>query len=99
MLEARFLGQFSLRSDGQPLSLRSRPAQSLLAYLMLHPGAVHRRERLAGALWPDATEANARTSLRQALWQVRRVLGGEDPAQDARSAGRYLLADDVSIVF
>ena len=47
-------------------AIHARPAQSLLAYLLLNPVA-HRRERLAGLLWPDSTEANARRNLRQAL--------------------------------
>ena len=46
MLEIRLLGQFGLRREGETLSLPSRPAQSLLAYLVLNPGVSHRREQL-----------------------------------------------------
>ncbi len=74
MLELRLLGQFDLRLDNRPIDLPSRPAQSLLAYLALRPGTAYRRERLAGLLWPDATEANARRYLRQALWRIRKAL-------------------------
>ncbi len=90
MLEVRLLGQFAVRTDAKPVEIASRPAQSLLAYLILRPGIEHRREKLAGLLWPDAVEANARRNLRQALWQLRQAIGG----------GRdYLLTDDISIAF
>ncbi len=91
MLEVRLLGQFDVRLDGRPIEIASRPAQSLLAYLILNPGTAHRREKLAGLLWPDTAEANARRNLRQALWHVRKTL---------EPAGRdYFLADDISIAF
>ncbi len=74
MLQIRLLGQFALQLNGTAVEMAARPAQSLLAYLVLHPVA-HRRERLAGLLWPDSSETNARRNLRQALWQIRRALG------------------------
>jgi predicted ATPase/DNA-binding SARP family transcriptional activator len=74
MLAIHLLGRFEILLDDQPLPLPSRPAQSLLAYLLLHPGVAHRRERLAGLLWPDSGEENARNSLRHALWQLRQVI-------------------------
>ncbi len=88
MLEVRLLGRFEVRLDGDPIDLASRPAQSLLAYLALNPNVPHRREKLAGLLWPDTSDANARNSLRHALWTLRRALG---------TNGKYLLADDLTI--
>jgi DNA-binding SARP family transcriptional activator len=88
MLEARLLGRFEVRLDGDPVELASRPAQSLFAYLALNPNVPHRRERLAGTLWPDTSDANARNRLRHALWTLRRALGAN---------GQYLLADDLTI--
>lgn len=89
VVEFRFLGQFALHLDGEPVRLASRPAQSLLAYLCLHAGKAFRREKLAGLLWPETSESNARNNLRQALWRIRRSLGDQD----------CLLADDLSIAF
>jgi DNA-binding SARP family transcriptional activator len=63
MLEIRLLGTFELRQAGKPVALSSRPAQSLLAYLILNAGTVHRREKLAGLLWPDSLEETARDNL------------------------------------
>jgi len=94
MLEVKLLGQFDARLDGNPVEIASRPAQSLLAYLMLNAGTAHRREKLAGLLWPDTAEANARRNLRQALWRLRQAIGRSQPA------GRdYLIADDITIAF
>ncbi len=87
-LELRLLGQFEIRLDGQVVDLPSRPAQSLLAYLALTAPTAHRRELLAGLLWPDSTDSNARGYLRQALWRVRKAIGDE-----------YLIADELAIAF
>ncbi len=91
MLEIRLLGQFDLRLDGRPVDIPSRPAQALVAYLLLRPGTAYRREKLAGLLWPDATEPNARGYLRQALWRLRKILH--------TGAHEYLLADDLTVTF
>lgn len=91
MLRIRLLGQFEITADGKPVELTSRFAQSLLAYLLLTPGVAHRREKLAGMLWPDTEETSARRSLRQILWQIRRALGAH---------GNTLLdVDDLTIAF
>ncbi len=94
MLEICLLGQFDLRRNDAPVEIPSRSAQSLLAYLVLNPGIAHRREKLAGLIWPDATEANARNYLRKALWLLRKSI-----AVDTLGGEEYLLADDISITF
>ncbi|MCC6188212.1 MAG: hypothetical protein IT318_04230, partial [Anaerolineales bacterium] len=86
MLEVRLLGQFEIRRAGQVVRLPLRPAQSLLAYLLLNPGLPHRREKLAGLFWPDIPETNARGNLRHALWRVRKALGAS-----------YLLTDEFTV--
>ena len=73
-LKIFLLGQFKLLINDSPIELPSRPAQSLLAYLALNAGVTHRREKLASLLWPEATESNARSYLRQALWRIRKSL-------------------------
>jgi WD40 repeat protein/DNA-binding SARP family transcriptional activator len=94
VLEIRLLGQFDLSLAGATLDLPSRPAQSLLAYLVLNAGVAHRREKLAGLLWPEATEANARSYLRKALWQLRKTLPpGDIPGRD------YWRVDEIAIGF
>lgn len=90
MLEARLLGRFEVLVNGGPVQIPSRPAQSLFAYLLLNAGVAHRRERLAGLLWPDSDEENARSNLRHALWRIRRSL-------DAAGTATVLSADDLSV--
>ncbi len=77
MLEARFLGKFEVRLNGIPIDIPARKAQSLFAYLIMNPYTQHRRERVAGMLWPDVDEPSARSKLRYALWQLRSALGDE----------------------
>jgi predicted ATPase/DNA-binding SARP family transcriptional activator len=92
MLVIRLLGQFSIQLDDRSIGLPSRPAQALFAYLVLNPGMPQRRERLAGLLWPDANDANARSNLRHVLWRIRKTLG-EQTGQD------YFPADDLTLSF
>jgi predicted ATPase/DNA-binding SARP family transcriptional activator len=92
MLEVRLIGKFDIRCDGKPVIIPSRTAQSLFAYLTLTAGTSHRREKLAGMFWPDATEEKARAYLRHELWRIRKAF----PPQ---SKVDYLVADDISICF
>jgi len=75
MLQARLLGQYEIRLDGQLIKVASRSTQSILAYLLLHPNTAHRREKLAGLFWADSSESNARSNLRHALWLIRKAFG------------------------
>jgi DNA-binding SARP family transcriptional activator/predicted ATPase len=88
------LGQFKLQANDLPIVLPSRPAQSLLAYLVLNAGVTHRREKLANLIWPEATETNARSYLRQALWRIRKSL-----ESGALNCEDYLQISDISVFF
>jgi DNA-binding SARP family transcriptional activator len=69
------LGGFTLAmDDGRQLYLPTRRDRPLLAYLALSPGRSKARERLAGLLWSDRAEAQARDSLKQSLAGMRQVL-------------------------
>jgi DNA-binding SARP family transcriptional activator len=94
MLEVKLLGQFDVRRDGAPIAISSRPEQSLFSYLILNAGTTHRREKLAGLLWPDSPEETARGNLRHELWRLRKAL-----ASGLASEQPYILADDISITF
>lgn len=76
-LEVRLLGQLAVIRDGHRLELRSRPAQMLLAYLVLHPDQSIPREKVAGILWPDSSTAVALKNLRQTVWRLRGAVGDE----------------------
>ena len=96
MLEVQLLGGFEVKRDDRPVAITSRPAQSLFAYLILTAGTSHRREKLAGLLWPDSTEENARDYLRHGLWKLRKAIEGKLSKGDVTS---YILADDISVSF
>lgn len=67
-----------LTRTGRPVVFPARKAEALLAVLARHPGRRQDRERLTGLLWPDSAPDAARTSLRQALKQLRRAFAADD---------------------
>jgi len=74
------LGGFAARDGaGRDIAIGSRKAQALLAFLALSPGKPQPREKLTGLLWSDRGEAQARSSLRQALSELRRTLPKVEP--------------------
>jgi len=93
-LKIYLLGQFKLQAEDRLIELPSRPAQSLLAFLALNAGVTQRREKLASLLWPEASETNARSYLRQALWRIRKSL-----ESTALSGEDYLQISDISVTF
>jgi len=66
-------GAFRLEIRGEPVQLPTRKTRSLLAYLILHPGA-HSREILAALYWGDSPDPAARSSLRRALTLLRKYI-------------------------
>ncbi len=77
-LAISLLGTFRVTLDGQPVTaFQSDKGRALLAFLAVEAALPQRRERLAGLLWPECTEAQARHSLSQALFTLRRITGDE----------------------
>jgi len=73
----RLLGGFAIEANvGRPIpiSVRSRKARALLAYLAMKPDYRARREELATLFWGDNPDALARHSLRQCLISLRQDL-------------------------
>ena len=73
-LSLTLFGGFRARVASRPVSIPLRKAQALLAYLALPLGELHSREQLVTLLWGDTGEEQARNSLRQTLFGVRKVL-------------------------
>src|SRR5436309_2019052 len=85
-LHVRLLGDLALRLGDVPLPpVGSARARSVLAYLILHRAAPQPRDRLAFLLWPDSTEAQARTNLRHVLHDLRRALPDAERYLDIRA--------------
>lgn len=59
---------------GQEIAFRTRKTRCLLGLLRLCPNGRMTREQLASLLWDPAPEALARSSLHQALKELREVL-------------------------
>ena len=73
----RLLGPFAVEVNvGRPIAvtLRSKKARALLAYLAMKPDWRASREELATLFWGDTPDAQARHSLRQCLMSLRQDL-------------------------
>jgi DNA-binding SARP family transcriptional activator len=74
-LSLALFGGFDITLDNQPVAgLKSDKVRALLAYLAVEVNRPHRREALAGLLWPDSPDRAALNSLRNALANLRQAL-------------------------
>lgn len=88
-LHISLLGDFGLTYDDQNIDgINTARLKSLLAYLVLHQSAPQSRRQLAFLLWPDSSEAQARTNLRNLLYLMRQALP---------SADDFLLVDNLTV--
>ncbi len=75
LLEIRLFGGVRIKQGDALLGgFISAKAPALLAYLACNPGA-HGRESLAGLLWGEMPEPDARNNLRQTLSNLRKKIG------------------------
>ncbi len=91
---------FEVTLDNQPaLRFRTDKMCALLAYLTVEAERSHRREMLAGLLWPEFPEADARHNLSQTLWRLRELLGTGDPPYflATRQTLRFNPASDATV--
>ena len=80
-LIVRLLGGYQVQLDGKAVyDFETDKVRALLAYLVVEADRPHRREALAGLLWPDRPDTVARANLRQALARLRRALADYTPA-------------------
>lgn len=78
-LRIQLLGEFCLTYNGVRVTAVNSPRlRNLLAYLILHRGAPQARQHLAFLLWPDSTEKQARTNLRNLAHLLRQALPHSD---------------------
>lgn len=88
-LQIQLFGGFRLTYEGKLVTTFAQARlQVLLAYLLLHRHSPQPREMIAYLFWPDSSESQARTNLRQLLHHLQRAL----PA-----AGRYLQIEKKTI--
>jgi len=75
-LALKLFGSYRIALDGAFIDeLETDKARALLAYLAIECSHPHSREKLVGIFWPEQDEAHARSSLSQAVYQLRCALG------------------------
>lgn len=87
-MQVQLLGEFRVVYGDVAVAINAHRLQSLLAYLILHRGAPQPRRHLAFLLWPDTSEAQAHTNLRNLVHLLRRALPEAD---------RFLHADSLTL--
>jgi predicted ATPase/DNA-binding SARP family transcriptional activator len=79
VLHVRLFGRLEIRCGDTPVAdLDSARLRSLFARLVLHAGHPEQRSRLAFAIWPDSTEAQAHANLRNLIFRLKRALPDSD---------------------
>jgi TolB-like protein/DNA-binding SARP family transcriptional activator len=78
-LELVLLGGFQVRAAGQAIDVSGRKERALLAVLAMPPGEPRSRDKLAGLLWSDRGDKQARDSLKQAVLRLRKSFGTLHP--------------------
>jgi TolB-like protein/DNA-binding SARP family transcriptional activator len=78
-LELLLLGGFQARAAGQTIDISGRKERALLAVLAMPPGEPRSRDKLAGLLWSERGDKQARDSLKQAILRLRKSFGSLHP--------------------
>jgi TolB-like protein/DNA-binding SARP family transcriptional activator len=73
-LQIRMLGPMTITNDGKPVTIGSKKGRALIGYLALREGVQVPRTVLAGLVWGERSESQARASLRQTLSELRSAL-------------------------
>jgi len=93
-LSLSLLGTIQIALNGQPVSgFKSDKVRALLVYLAVEADRSHRREALAALLWPDIPDRAARNNLRDALANLRQLIG------DHQATPPFLLIERGTIQF
>jgi predicted ATPase/DNA-binding SARP family transcriptional activator len=88
-------GPFGVTLDEKPVTtFESDKVRALLAYLAVEAGVPHRREKLAGLLWPDWPERAAHANLSRALTNLRQCIGDREVASPVLLTSRQAIQFD-----
>lgn len=101
-LVVRCLGRFRLEDQaGNQMRLRTRKARAMLAALALN-GRPMSRDALADLLWSDRAEEQARSSLRQTIFELQHFDGEDLPilsvGRDEIAVRSDLVVTDVDLI-
>ena len=81
------LGGFRMQVRGRRVATAPRKAEALLTYVALQQGFSAPRDAIIDLLWTDRGVDQARHSLRQTMFVLRRVLGAHVFIDDSRAIG------------
>jgi len=85
-LRIQLLGNFHLVYDGKPVTgLDSPRLQALITYLLLHRESPIQRQHLSYTFWPDSTDSQARTNLRNLIFRLREAFPEVDQFLDVET--------------
>lgn len=97
-VEIRLLGGFEVRIDGRARNgFESQKVRGLLAFLAMARGVPQGRERLAALFWPEHEPNSARSSLRQALYNLRSTLAPVQPVVSTHQTVAFARDADVRV--
>jgi TolB-like protein/DNA-binding SARP family transcriptional activator len=100
-LELDLFGGFQARAAGRSVDVPGRKERALLAILALPLGEPRSRYKLAGLLWSDRGDKQARDSLKSAISRLKEALGSLYPLpivseRESVSLDRTMVAVDVA---
>ena len=99
-LSIALLGPVQVTLDGEPITdFATDKTQALLVYLAVEADCPHRRDALAGLLWPDQPQRNARHNLRQALSHLRHAIADRMIAANCTDSAPFLLVSRETVQF
>jgi DNA-binding SARP family transcriptional activator len=93
------LGPARVEKDGRPLDSSPdwiQKPRELLYYLLCHPEG-RTKEQIGLALWPEASTAQLRSSFHDAVYRLRRALGGKEWVSFQK--GRYAFDRSLNYFF
>jgi predicted ATPase/DNA-binding SARP family transcriptional activator len=94
-LRLHLFGAPRLERDEKAVKIDTQKAMALLVYLILNDQECS-REALATLFWPEQGAPQARTSLRRALWTLRRAVGEAALTGDKHTV-RFHVPPDMSV--
>ncbi len=74
-INVQLLGAPQIERDGKPVTVNTRKAIALIAYLVI-TAQPHSRESLVALLWPELDHRRGRAALRTTLSALKKALGG-----------------------
>jgi DNA-binding SARP family transcriptional activator len=99
-LTLSLLGPFRATLDEEPVvDFKSDKVRALLAYLAVEADQPHSRDKLAGLLWPEWPDRDARNNLRYALSNLRHAIGDRAQSKDRTATPPFLHISRQTIQF